>query len=663
MGRISDILGYQSPFQEGTIGDKPSSWKGKLEKLLSDNKVSKFYYQNHVPLESGFNGIEIFCAENNGTFFYQFKPIVGIPSLSNSDNIQSTFLFLNKILKIEFNTDLKYLSESVELLDQFGTQQIRTLLTNQRSELSEYEYEQLYYEFKKLGLKSDGSLKKEHIDTFNEATKIIEEKLKNQFYKNKICITHNLVNEVGEVIVSKNYSTKNSDNGPCEVEIKMSQFPNEKIKQETKINPNLYKDKVKKVQEEANARGLNVDVEKLRKQQIAELENQINQYNWLEIKWQQTEAYFDETIGAFVESVQVIQKVGENVWKDGETPQSLWYSKNSEYSEWPQFAQMNPAVNGVTDGVIDEIVGIPMAIKSCYQLVTDKEKREAFSKIFTKDGFNQMVDGVKQEAEETLDDSEKLSHFTSKTTVGVVSTFLGVGLFTKVGKIDDLIGTVEDGIKLGNKFVNPGTLNKLEELKKLARHLDNDKEIDKLVKEFGEADFEDRLDEVIDFAKRSKKQQREIDWQKVRKLFIRGNKFNKKLKDLWPPKYKFHEVTIEHPTLKYTSGPNKGKPVRFRLDSYDPDIISRKATDLDNIQIDTFSSYISELKKKYPVGAKIVAQDPDIRGHQLIGNLKLEIPSSNLKSKKLLEFLEYDKVTKKYYSKIDKNIEVLFHPE
>jgi hypothetical protein len=139
-------------------------------------------------------------------------------------------------------------------------------------------------------------------------------------------------------------------------------------------------------------------------------------------------------------------------------------------------------------------------------------------------------------------------------------------------------------------------------------------------------------------------------WPEIQALFKRGNDFNRKA----GANYQFNEVTIEHPTLKYANG----KPRRFRLDSYNDgaEIVSRKATDLAEIQQSTFENYLSELIKKYPPGAKIVTPQsaPQINGKVLGGNLKLEIPSSNRSFNKIEEYI---KIAQTY------KIDLIFSPE
>ena len=126
----------------------------------------------------------------------------------------------------------------------------------------------------------------------------------------------------------------------------------------------------------------------------------------------------------------------------------------------------------------------------------------------------------------------------------------------------------------------------------------------------------------------------------------RGNKFNKKAwKENW---YRYNEVTLEN-----------GK----RLDSYTPPmngvegmIVSRKATDLESIELSTFESYLKEMKNKYSKGIKIRSDKyPDLDGKTLEGKQILEIPESNKNFDKIQEYIDLAK--NKY------NIEIRLRPE
>lgn len=65
-------------------------------------------------------------------------------------------------------------------------------------------------------------------------------------------------------------------------------------------------------------------------------------------------------------------------------------------------------------------------------------------------------------------------------------------------------------------------------------------------------------------------------------------------------------------------------------------------------------SFKLELKNKYPVGSKIVANEPDIKNTTLTGSLKIEVPKSNELSPRLSEFKA---IAQKH------GIELVFEPE
>ena len=97
-----------------------------------------------------------------------------------------------------------------------------------------------------------------------------------------------------------------------------------------------------------------------------------------------------------------------------------------------------------------------------------------------------------------------------------------------------------------------------------------------------------------------------------------GNNFNKENR----PRYQYSEVEVQ--------GTNKN----YRVDSYNPGkaILSRKYTQLSEIQEKTAIGYINELSYKYPSGATITDSpfNPKVlRGEIMIGELYLEVPIQN----------------------------------
>jgi filamentous hemagglutinin len=104
-----------------------------------------------------------------------------------------------------------------------------------------------------------------------------------------------------------------------------------------------------------------------------------------------------------------------------------------------------------------------------------------------------------------------------------------------------------------------------------------------------------------------------------------GNDFNKERSSF----YTHNEIYVEKP----------GGKGYYRLDSYNPgkEIVSRKYTQLADIEEVTGAKYVQELKAKYPPGAK-VANVPSNKaggankglessiGKGIVGDLVLEIP-------------------------------------
>ncbi len=77
-----------------------------------------------------------------------------------------------------------------------------------------------------------------------------------------------------------------------------------------------------------------------------------------------------------------------------------------------------------------------------------------------------------------------------------------------------------------------------------------------------------------------------------------------------------------------------------RLDAYErgQSIVSRKATDFDQIKEETLRGYLQELKNKYPSGTIINSKKyPELKG-PLTGQLILEVPDSNQSARNRQKF-------------------------
>lgn len=142
---------------------------------------------------------------------------------------------------------------------------------------------------------------------------------------------------------------------------------------------------------------------------------------------------------------------------------------------------------------------------------------------------------------------------------------------------------------------------------------------------------ERKLDEVIAYLENKNNLIEEVtdeagtdtDTPYWKQRLVEGNQFNEDQKDNYP----YSEVYIEKTDGEATS--------YYRLDSYDPEkgeIVSRKHTQLSNIQETTAKKYINELTQKYPDGATIanVPSSGSLSGETLVGQMILEVPVQNV---------------------------------
>jgi hypothetical protein len=197
--------------------------------------------------------------------------------------------------------------------------------------------------------------------------------------------------------------------------------------------------------------------------------------------------------------VQATQKVGKHIWEHGQVNTSTWHSTGDdaeEHEQWPYYMQFHPLLGGATDGMVDEIVGIPMAIKGVYTIATDEQQRKALVEILSKEGLSKLLEGLKEEVEEIKQDPEKAQHFGSKTTVEVVTMFFGTGFITKTGKLGDAITTT---VTKAIKVVNAKVMKVIKELKDYFKYKpEKRKIIDNYKKDIGEDTFLESIEEAAE---------------------------------------------------------------------------------------------------------------------------------------------------------------------
>ena len=173
-------------------------------------------------------------------------------------------------------------------------------------------------------------------------------------------------------------------------------------------------------------------------------------------------------------------------------------------------------------------------------------------------------------------------------------------------------------------------------MQKINKHRQSiEAELDETGQKFKNQEWENDYQKYVTRKQKEGKEPRSrVDWKETYDYWMndspmaRGNAFNKKACDeKW---YPFDEVHLEN-----------GK----RVDGYDPfkkEIISRKATDFDEISLSTFEKHLQEMKDNYYPGLIIKTKKPGyekIRNTRLEGKQILEVPSTNKSFDKIDEYI------------------------
>ena len=297
-------------------------------------------------------------------------------------------------------------------------------------------------------------------DLLDQITKAVQAKLENKFFETvKLCV--NISSSTGSTRNILTSGLTRCEDAELRIDIKIDAKSGEVVTSITQ-SENYLSPYVSALQREADSRGIKVSVESLRQQVLNDLRSKEVSHTFFDVLADKLKPLLSDKVATFVESVQASQKIVKNIWEHGEINKSTWYSKDSEHSQWPVYSQFHPLAGGVTDGVIDEMVGLPMACKDIYHLMSDEEQRAAFAQVFTKAGMNQMWEALKTEATETLNDTERLQHFGSKTVVQV-STVLTGGV-SKAGAILTISKQVADNA------LPPKITKFIDKIRKLERY-------------------------------------------------------------------------------------------------------------------------------------------------------------------------------------------------
>jgi hypothetical protein len=327
---------------------------------------------------------------------------------------------------------------------------------------------------------------------FDRIREAVQEKLNNSFYGNvKLCV---------ELSSSNNdfarLTTAGIDCASAEIKLGIHiDYANNQVLMKLDANDNYLQEYVNnwnsKVQKYQQYWETSINVNELRLQVISDLEEPVVVQSFFEKLIDRLDAMLSDKIAGVVEGVLASQKIAKNVWAEGEINRSTWHSSESEHKEWPQYAQFQPIIGGTADGFIDQITGIPMAIKGIYGIMTDGEQRKALAAMFTKEGVSQLISSLKSEAEAMLHDGEMVQHAASKTVVGVATMLVPGMQIGKAGKLAEAAEKAADGMVV---------FKRVKELhKKIDDIISNSTgAIKKQMKEFFETINHSALDKLMD---------------------------------------------------------------------------------------------------------------------------------------------------------------------
>ena len=345
--------------------------------------------------------------------------------------------------------------------------------------------------------------------------------------------------------------------------------------------------------------------------------------------------------GSFGKIISEGIEVTTELLKDGQIKEQVYLSSSKAAIHAPG------VVTGSFEASAQKVTDLTSLANLAYDIATDKQTRadiaDQFQNIKDQIGDNPkeffpilgeviLTIGTGNSSEEwdksvnSKDNGEK-SHFATR---GVVNTvFTAATFFSSVKELPKF------SQKLGEE---------IKKVKKAGNFIKNGKFIDELL----EADYQKYLTRK---SKQGKTPKDRLEWKESRDYWLndspmaRGNEFNKKAWDeRW---YPYWEVYLDNGKF---------------IDGYNPitkEIVSRKATELIDIQEETFIRYLNELNNKYAPPKIIKSKKIGYEGLYnkelpIDSKLILEIPESN---KTFKEIDKYIKIAK------EKGIEIRFRPE
>ncbi|MDR2038624.1 MAG: hypothetical protein LBQ60_11940, partial [Bacteroidales bacterium] len=260
-------------------------------------------------------------------------------------------------------------------------------------------------------------------------------------------------------------------------EVHISEIISDRFFQGSKLAPALHQ----------KAGELDIDLELLRTSSLAAM----NELKGEKVDFaKRLKALASTLIGTHVSTVQIAGKIGKNIWEESVIPQGMWYSRAEGRAHYENKFDIPSIPAGVTDGLIGEILAVPILIKTTGEIAFNEEKRQAFTQIFTANGFQQLITGIKDDFVASMNDEEKRPYTISKGTVEIASIFIGTGWAKSAGKVgNDLANEMVDILKRipgGEKVAEAIPTSKLKEFAEKLQKLSEKQDFKKIADQLAE---------------------------------------------------------------------------------------------------------------------------------------------------------------------------------
>ncbi|MBN1463977.1 MAG: hypothetical protein JW922_09935 [Paludibacteraceae bacterium] len=237
--------------------------------------------------------------------------------------------------------------------------------------------------------------------TFVDLVSALTEQLNDGFFKD-VKITINLANSDGEQATLR---TTGTSEGEEEITLNLNyDVLTQNLIPQIQVSDNYLDEYTASLMQRARDNGLNVDdvsidnyinVEQLRQQVITDLEASAEMpLDFLK------DLNFKQRTVEYLKFWQVAQLNVKHIWSDSKLHGGLWrestWAQGGENEKIPQYARIGSVLSGVSDAVIEEVMGIPDIIKMTYSVFSDGVELKKFLDLLNTDAMLALYENAKE---------------------------------------------------------------------------------------------------------------------------------------------------------------------------------------------------------------------------------------------------------------------------